>query len=488
MISKARRIAYLSLIFCFISFSFCLAQEEYLPYSGIVHVHSSLIEGQRAYSLEKLVGQARDKGIKIIIFSDTFLRRLEYGFPGPLKIFKVSVERDSVVKYGIKKYLEDYKKIKEEFPNMIILEGVEVAPFYWWSGSILKKNFSLNDWNKHLLVIGFKNYADYEYLPVVCNRYLFPKLKDLPFLSIPVLLILLGIFLLKNKKRKNALGIIVIIMGVISFLNIFPFFSARNNFIRGQGNTAFYQDLIDYANKRSGLVFWSHPETTGSEFSLGLAKIHLYTPSYPESLILTSGYTGFGVNMLPGTNHNLILAGQEWDKVLLSYCRGRRSQPVWVVGEADYRGNGPIDSVQDVFLLPSLKTDSVYDALRRGKLYAKYYAKDAVNISLDDFRIQDSENQEKTAHMGDEVEIEAKPRLFLRGSFKIRPLENLNIEVICNGMIIKTFSFNNSQKFDLEFQDDLSGTKGKKFYYRINIFADGKLILITNPIFAKLKT
>lgn len=121
MISKTYRINFLSLIFPLFLLTFCLAQDEYQPYVGIIHVHSNPLQGQRVYSLEKIISSAKDKGVKIIVFSDTFLRRLEYRFPGFFKIIKVYFKEDSVVKYGIKKYLEDSKKIKEQCPNTIIL-------------------------------------------------------------------------------------------------------------------------------------------------------------------------------------------------------------------------------------------------------------------------------------------------------------------------------------------------------------------------------
>ena len=94
---------------------------------------------------------------------------------------------------------------------MLILEGAEVAPFYWWSGSIFKKNISLNDWSRHLLVIGLKKEEDYRHLPVVGNKYFFPRLKDMSSLLIAVILIIPGIFFLKSalagtRKQKKALG------------------------------------------------------------------------------------------------------------------------------------------------------------------------------------------------------------------------------------------------------------------------------------------
>ncbi len=502
MIFTALRRVYLLPILFLIFSSLCLAQEEYLPYPGIIHIHSDVSDG--IYSLRRLVSLAQDKGIKILVFTDSFLMRWEYGLPMFSNILKISREEQSVVKYGVKRYLEDLKKIKEEFPDMVILEGVEVTPFYWWSGSPFKKNLTLYDGERHLLVVGLEKYQDYTHLPVVCNRYILPQLKDIPPLLIPISLIILGIFLFKKKQRK-LLGLALNAVGILFLFQLFPFSSSQYNPYFDYKNYLPYQDLINYVDKKGGLVFWAYPES--ESIVRKFETINFYTPSYTDSLIATSGYAGFGVSMIPGTSHNLILAAGEWDKVLMGYCEGKRSQPVWAIGEADYRGPGPIDSIQDIFFLPKLSYKSVYEALRRGRLYVRFYLENNINVSLSDFHIEDPQNKDKFAFMGDEIEIKGKPRLHIKGNYIINPPEDLRIEIIRDGEIIKEFEFtplekahpirensltgfSNERVFDLEFQDDSLQVLHKKSYYRLNFFAGDtgdKIILVTNPIFVEIK-
>src|SRR3989338_470456 len=311
MIFMSLRWVYPLLIIFLILPSLCLAQEESsppafikargLPYPGIIHIHSDISE-EGVYPLRRLVGLAQDKGIKILVFSDSFLHRWEYGLPALSNIFKVSREERSVVKYGIKSYLKDLKKIKDEFPDMLIFEGVEVAPFYWWSGSPLKKNLSLNDWSKHLLVIGLKSYSDYAHLPVVGNRYFLPRLKDVFPLLIPLLLVISGVFLFKKQKPRKTLGFTLNMLGILFLLNLFPFSASRYNPYHGPKNLLPYQDLINYVHKKGGLVFWAHPVMPEEEFSRKFLTINFYTRAYPEALMLTSGYTGFGTDMQAATN------------------------------------------------------------------------------------------------------------------------------------------------------------------------------------------
>jgi len=504
MIFTALRRVYLLPILFLIFSSPCLAQEEYLPYPGIIHIHSNVSSG--VYSLRRLVSLAQDKGIKILVFTDTYLSRWEYGLPVFSNIFKISREEQSVVKYGVKRYLEDLKKIKEEFPDMVILEGIDVTPFYWWSGSPLKKNLSLYDGERHLLVVGLKKYQDYTRLPVVGNRYILPQLKDISPLLISISLIISGIFLFKKRK---ILGLALNAAGILFLFHLFPFSSSQYNPYFGYKNYLPYQDLINYVHKKGGLVFWAHPESE-SPFVRQFATVNFYTPSYTESLTETSGYAGFGVSMIPGTSHNLILAQGEWDNVLTNYCAGKRSQPVWAMGEVVYHGPGPIDSFQNIFFLPKLSYDSVYEALRRGRFYIRYYSENNINISLSDFHIEDSPGAKKIALMGDEIEIKGKPRLHIKGNYIISPPEDLRIQIIRDGQIIKEFEFTPLEKahpirensltgfsnegvFDLEFQDDSKEVSQGKSYYRLNFFVgetgdmSDKIILVTNPIFIEIK-
>lgn len=476
-----RRTQLLLLILSFVLSSPCFAQEKYLPYPGIIHIHSS-ISPQAIYGIRKLASLAQDKGIKILIFSDTFLARWEYGLPIFSHIFKASFQERSVIRYGLKQYFENFEQIKDEFPEMLLLEGVEVAPFYWWSGSPLKKNLTLNDRSKHLLVTGLKQ-GDYTYLPVVGNRYLLPHLKDIPVLLIPLLSIILGMFFLKKSRQKKFLGFALSIIGILCLFNFFPFSSSRYNPYRGNKQFSPYQDLINYVNKKGGLVFWAHPELTELISAGKFITVYFYTPSYPGALMLTSGYTGFGVNLTSTVSLELILAGGEWDKVLMSYCQGRRTQPAWVVGETDYRGKGPIDAIQNIFFLTDFKPESVYEALRKGRFYISYYS----TVSLRDFHIEDSQGKDVAALMGEELEVRAKPRLHIKGNFITNTPEDLRIEIIREGKIIQRFNLSNEQEFDLEFQDDSWQGLDKKSYYRLNFFAGGNLILMTNPIFVKTK-
>ena len=471
-------IAYLQIFLAGICLSRAFAQEKLSAYPAVIHIHSTI--SQADYPPRRVVSLAREQGVRILIFTDSFIRRWEYGLPLMPNIFKFSAEEGSIARYGIKRYLNDFKKIKDEFPGMLILEGAEVAPFYWWSGSLFKKNLSLNDWSRHLLVVGLKKERDYLRLPVAGNRYFFPRFKDIPFFLAAGILIIPGAFLLR-KRQKKGLGFLICAAGILFLLNNIPFLASRYSPYQGRKQYLPYQDLINYAAERGGLVFWAHPYVT-EEVSWGkYAKtVNFSTLKYPEALLLTEGYTGFGV----GANRDLLLAQEEWDDALNSYCEGRRRQPAWVIAEADYRTGGRIDSIQNMIFLSAFKEESVYEALRAGRLYIRYYSENKCDISLDDFHIADSSGG--SAFIAGEITIRSKPRLFIRGTAKLNSPEELRVEVIRNGRGIKEITLAAPQAFDLEFEDDVPET-GRINYYRLNFFIGKTLVLATNPIFVRIK-
>lgn len=475
---------FFTFIFLFLH-SICFARDKYLPYPAVIHIHSNASSGG-VYSVARLASLAQNAGIKILVFSDTFLERWEYGLPVFSNLLNISIEENSVVKFGVKKYLKDFKNVKKGFPGLLMLEGVEVTPFYWWSGSLFKKNLTLHDGQKDFLISGLGNYYDYTNLPVVCNRNLFPRLTDLPVLLIVVVLVVLGVFVYKKKKRIRLLGGILCVAGVLFFLNYFPFSVSRYNPYHGYQKYLPYQDLINYVREKGGVIFWSHLATTELSSAVKFATVNFYSPNYPESLVLTFGYTGFAVSLSQDTSCDLILPGGMWDKVLMSYCAGKRKEPAWVIGEADYR-SGPIGAEQNILFLSELNPESVYKALRQGRLYVRYYSKNNTDVSLDSFRIEDTQGPEgKTAFIGQEIKINGKPRLVIKGRFKINPIQDLYIQILRDGKIIKESVFGNEGVFILEFQDDFVDAQRKKSYYRLNFVTGGRIVLVTNPIFIEM--
>ena len=120
--------------------------------AGVVHLHSVYSSG--SYTVEELVNLAEERGLQVLIITDHYLVRVEYGLFPFRNLFKVVRERDSILSKGVSKYLEEIESVNRLHPEMIVIAGMEVAPFYYWSGSWLQRNLQLNNWNRHMLILG----------------------------------------------------------------------------------------------------------------------------------------------------------------------------------------------------------------------------------------------------------------------------------------------------------------------------------------------
>ena len=126
-----------ALIFAIILF-FCLSSfaEEPLEYQKIkciIHIHTDISSGTKP--LEFYVQEARKKGIGAIVVTDEDWRRWEYGLPPFRRWIKKVVEKKSVMTFGIEKYLALIKKMDKKYKDIVVIDGVQTNPFYYWSGS-----------------------------------------------------------------------------------------------------------------------------------------------------------------------------------------------------------------------------------------------------------------------------------------------------------------------------------------------------------------
>ena len=246
--------------------------------SAAVHVHSSLSSGKRPIS--EIAGVAEEYGIDAVVITDLLAERYEYGIRPFEKIIKKTVERDSLLKWGVPRYFQEIEKVNRE-GRVLMIDGTAVTPFYYWTGNLWPGPLVLNGRAKDFLVIGLGDVKKYENLPVLSN----------------------------GKSRFTAYD--------------------GNQFAEP------YQDVIKYVNDEGGLVFWSHPHAHESEQYKGPfgTQIQLFTGEYGEDMFETFDYTGFGVYSaelaqidtpeFPG----LSSANNRWDRLLMEYCRGRRAKP-----------------------------------------------------------------------------------------------------------------------------------------------------------------
>lgn len=412
-------IAYTSLCLCLVFFTNCAYCQ--VGELGVIHLHSTI--GRGIKTISQYAQMAEEQGIKVIIITDHAVLRWEYGLPPLRRLLRKRIKQPSVFEYGVKNYLGRIEEVDASYPELIVLAGVQVTPFYYWEGSLFKKNLTLINGQKDLLVIGLGKAIDYENMPLIGNR------------------------------------------------------RSRFDQYHGDKGVAPYQDLIDYVVSKDGLIFWSHPET---DMFCKWAGANSYTPPYTSDLLNTYNYTGFAI--FPEGYKVIGKVGGVWDRVLMEYCQGRRRRPIWAIGELIFHGLGAskdLDNVLTVFLIPRVTERAVLGALKNGRMYAISHCGEGPMPVVENFSVGDVVSG-KRAMMGGEVSSSGKVRIKIDISYTEQVGEEIKVKVIRNGEVVKEFVGTGGLKVDFI---DTYFMPGEKVYYRFEANDGIGNILIANPIF-----
>ncbi len=454
---------------------------EYMQLSGVIHVHSTFSSGK--YSIEELVSRAENKNLEVLIVTDHDQVVMEYGLFPFRNLIKRREERQSVLLAGPEKYLAEIKRLNRQQPSVLVIPGVQSSPFYYWTGKPFGNGLTAHNFRKELLVVGMSGPDDYYNLTLLHGRTSARYLKDLlPGFLIFLAAFLLSIYLILQKGKMGVCGILIAIFSLAMMVDQHPFKSSRFDPYHGDQGQAPYQDAIDYARSRGGLVYWAHPESNYSKKGVQMGPVKLMTVHYPEELIETDNYTGFAA--LYGDTITATKAGMQWDRALMQYCSGDRTDPVWGIAGSDFHkeGNGiDLDTFQTVFLVENRRQKDVLQALERGRLYAVRKV-GAFRLSLEQFQVKDDES-DKRAIVGEELLIDHAPVITGRLSATDGGHYNVAVSIIRGGKPI--WSFEGQTPLDFNFVDP-DPWSGKNFY---RLDASGKTAgqLFSNPIFVVRK-
>lgn len=342
---------------------------------GIIDVATEVSNG--IYSIKKIAELARTRGIKVVIYADHFLERIEYGIPPFRNIIKKTIKMRCIKEYGIEKYISEIDRVNRLFPDMLLIPGCEVRPIHYWTGSAIKKSLVLHNMQKKFLIIGL-GAEELGKLPIIGN--------------------------------------------------------VRLSYDQYHGDPGYtpYQDVIDYTIDNNGVIFWTLPEAGAEEKRGGIV---IKMPPHPESLLKTHGYTGFGI-IYEGMK-KIGIPGGIWDAILKEYMEGQREKPIWAMGEIDYHYEGDagrkrIETVQTVFLVKKFDKESVINAMRKGRMYAMNRTREHA-LSLDEFSINGK------ACMGDEIKISSTPVLRFRLSSGLDSIK-VTVKIIRSGEVVRVFN------------------------------------------------
>ena len=472
------------------------AEQKTLHVPAAIHISSNISDGK--LTIEQLAKIAHENNIKVLVFGDHLLVKIEYGIWPLRRIIKKTIERESVFKYGIKNYLNEIKRVQEKYPDIVLIPGAEVTTFYYWTGNPFKKNLKLHNWNKHILIAGLYEEADYKGLPIL-SGYSENLGKFNPILLWPLALIFLAPIFFRIRshnfkdlfgrqwgpysKKWKKFGIFLILFSILMLVNNYPFREIIYDPYKITSSIGPYQNLIDYVNQKGGVTYWAHPEADNKNRA---PDIDVVTPPYPQDLFRAKNYTGYAI--LYEGYKEIGRPGGIWDSLLDEYCKGERHSPIWAIGELDFETSGSFDDsfrdLSTVLLVPSLTRKHAMKALQTGKMYVIRGQGPFVPV-LDEFSIKGEQN-ERPRSVGDTVNLKSKPIITIKAHAECNegpPIEKINVKLIRNGQIVKLFE--TPYPVNIEYADNYF-VQGETVNYRLEINFPKKLI-ITNPIFVRFK-
>ncbi|MEK6527166.1 MAG: hypothetical protein AABZ22_09855 [Nitrospirota bacterium] len=468
------------------------------PLVAAFHVHSSVSTG--GLSLDQLAEQAETLGLEAVILSDNFVLHYEYGVLPLRGVFRRTVNLSSVLDHGVEQYLAEVADVQARHPHVLLVPGIEVAPHYYWTGSLLDRNLTLHNSQKNLLVLGLSGAEDYAALPVTGNPASYRYRWDSALNLTPGLLFVPAAWLWRRRTyRTTRVGVVphkiatqyrasalmVAGLALLLLLNAIPIsqpvFSIYDD---GLGYRP-YQAVIDTVTARGGVAVWSLPEARDfSVHSFGpLGKVTIKTDPYPEALILTTGYAGFG-----GVYEDTRTAtqpGGTWDQVIDLYLNGQRASPPFASGEVAFHGPGhdtkSLDRVLTVLWVRERTLAGLTEAMRAGRMYGVEQYRKEFGLRLDAFRVE-CQGGTRWAGPGETLDPQgARDRsVHLAVSATDHKAHPISVTIIRSGQVVARLA--GETPFEHRYVDDQVSPEAR-IAYRLEIRGDGEIL--SNPIFVR---
>lgn len=462
------------------------------PLRAAVHVHTTLSTG--ALTLEEVLEEARRERLDALLLADNFLVRFEYGlFPLRGLVRKV-VEKPSVIRTGVDRYLQAVEAAQARFPDLVLVPGVEVIPYYYWTGSPWTGDLTQWDAQKNLLVFGLTRPAEYAGIPAVGAggaRVPGPaRLAELVLAAVALVggTVLLRLrrerpvrlrrFTLRTVRRYRLPGAMTLGLGAALALDavMVPEFHPY----QGRLGIEPYQRVVDYAESLGGAVVWSYPEARDfGRFDVGPGRVTVRTDPAPEVLLQSRGYTGFGA--VYEDTVTFTEPGRHWDQLLREYAEGRRARPAWAIGELGYHGRDKrLGGVTTVFLAAERSRAGLLAALRAGRLYAVRSLGD-YHLVLEEFAMAEDGGPDWVT-MGGEVAARGAAPLRLRVRIAASDGRAVRVagRVVRSGVIVAALEGTTPLERTLTVDPP---APGRREFVRLEVREPARLL--ANPIFVR---
>jgi hypothetical protein len=476
---------------------------------AVLHAHSEASSGDE--SVLELAAQARDAGVDVLVLADNLGYDFRYA-PWPLRwLVEAHMGTPTLEAHGIERWLAEIRAARETYPEVLMLAGVETPPYYYWTGSLLRGDLTLNDMQRNVLVLPAVGGTDESAaatdllrgLPAVGNRNLRDyRARSLALLVPGLLLIAVALRTLRRRtfREQRAAGgtaVVALLAGIALLWVNFPYTVPRIE-PYGADPDATAQRLLDYVREHGGLTFWSMPQATDyQQRAVGPFGVALSTPPYPEVITATHGYTGFG-----GVYADTVTMwepGDIWDRALRQFVAAApapdgppRAAPPWLVGEAAYHYAGQagkqLDDVLTVLLVDDRSRADAFAALAHGRAYAVRRSAGSPDLRLTELALRDATvGSGGVARLGDTLAVGARDEATFEVLLQVddaaggAPTE-VTVEVIRNGETVRTLR--GVTPLREHWLDTLPADR-QAAYYRVIARAARPAYLVSNPVFVR---
>ena len=142
---------------------------KYLQLEGVADVKTIYSRG--CSNIQDTAEMATQAGIDIILYNDRARDSIQYGIFPLKRLLKKNNEGRSILNTSPDVYLSNIYEKDKQFRETILIPGTDVSPFYYWTGSVFKKNLIAHNWDKRLSVIGLPTGEDFEQLPILDSNF-----------------------------------------------------------------------------------------------------------------------------------------------------------------------------------------------------------------------------------------------------------------------------------------------------------------------------
>lgn len=476
-----------------------MAAEQRVPLRVAIHVHSTASTG--TLSLEALAARAEQQGLDAIVLSDNFSLEYEYGLQPLPGLLKKTVSFPSVLSYGVERYLDEIKEAQARHPQLVIVPGMEVAPYYYWTGSLWRGDLTMHDAQRNLLVLGLAKAEDYRALPARGN----PASLAMDGASVvnvaPLLLLVPAVLLWKPRRHRmeswrepisaarRTVAACCLVLAVATLVNAWPLGTPPFSSYESQLGYRPYQALLDVANQRGAVVLWSMTEARDLQsHAFGpLGTVTVRTDAHPEALALTSGYAGFGG--LYQDTRTVTAPGGFWDQVIQAH-RGPAPQTVpTMIGEIAFHGladrGKDLDRVVTTVFAKERSVAAVLEAIRSGHAYATAEGDHRVMLTLDEFSLG-CDCDRPIVGIGERIELPSGAHAVatVRLSARDGQAHPVTLRLIRSGEIVGMTKAETPVQYQLA---DAAPIPVGGAYYRLEVVGQSGELL-TNPIYVDALT